>query len=444
MAVYESYYGCVREPFSLSPDPGFLFAAAPHREALAQLRYLIEERKGFAVVTGEVGTGKTMLLRTVIESVGSHVQTGYVFNPPPTTPALFAAIAEELGLSLEGVANPAMALNRHFLSTYETGGTVVLIFDEAQALPIDVLEQIRLLTNIETPRAKLVQVILAGQSELDPLIDSTELRALRQRLVFRYALAPLDQKDTHSYIAARMAAAGASRSPFTEAACESVHRYSGGIPRLINVICDNALLSGYAAETRTIDAELIDEAASDLKIGRKQGRPGDPRLTLVPSGPANAETPTRATRSRGADQEYMPEINAAVAATASAPRTRFGLREPLRALEFAPSVSTFSRRAGIDLQEWLSSRDEVKTSAGPVAWPEALAQQFMRPRLRVGTLLQGSQWLRLLIALSIASLVVALVLGTLVALEGPRISSVSTSRESMNHSNYILSAERSC
>ena len=153
MAVYETYYGCRQEPFSLSPDPGFLFAAAPHREALAQLRYLILERKGFAVITGEVGTGKTMLLRKVMEDVGPNVQTGYVFNPPRTRQALYDAIADELGLDLDGNPNPAMELNRHFLSTFEAGTTVVLIFDEAQALPIEVLEEIRLLTNIETPRA---------------------------------------------------------------------------------------------------------------------------------------------------------------------------------------------------------------------------------------------------------------------------------------------------
>lgn len=266
MAVYEEYYHCQREPFSLSPDPSFLYAAEPHREALAQLRYLVQERKGFAVVTGEVGTGKTMLLRSLIESAGPKVQTGYVFNPPRTIGALYDSIGLELGITLNGAANPAVVLNRHLLSAYENGGTVVMIFDEAQSLAVELLEEIRLLTNIETSSTKLAQVILAGQPEFDTMIDSTELRALRQRLVFRYSLPALSPSDTVRYIAARLGSAGAKRSPFTLKACEAVHRYSGGVPRLVNVICDNAMLAGYATETPIIEEEDIASAASDLRL----------------------------------------------------------------------------------------------------------------------------------------------------------------------------------
>src|SRR5215472_9220501 len=137
MAVYEAYYHCRREPFSLSPDPSFLYAAEPHREALAQLHYLVQQRKGFAVVTGEVGTGKTMLLRSLIESVGPKVQTGYIFNPPRSIRALYDSIGSELGIALDTAANAAAVLNRHLLSAYENAGTVVLIFDEAQSLSIE-------------------------------------------------------------------------------------------------------------------------------------------------------------------------------------------------------------------------------------------------------------------------------------------------------------------
>ena len=266
MAVYEAYYHCQREPFSLSPDPSFLYAAEPHREALAQLRYLVQERKGFAVVTGEVGTGKTMLLRSLIESVGPKIQTGYVFNPPRTISALYDSIGEEFGITLNGAANPAAVLNRHFMSVFQAGGTVVMIFDEAQSLSIELLEEIRLLTNIETSSAKLAQVILAGQPEFDAMIDSTELRALRQRLVFRYSLTALSAADTVRYIAARLGAAGANRSPFTLKACGAVHRYSGGVPRLVNVICDNAMLTGYATESLIIDEGHITAAAADLRL----------------------------------------------------------------------------------------------------------------------------------------------------------------------------------
>jgi type II secretory pathway predicted ATPase ExeA len=266
MAVYEAFYHCRREPFSLSPDPNFLYAAEPHREALAQLRYLVQERKGFAVLTGEVGTGKTMLLRSLIESVGPKVQTSYVFNPPRTIGALYDSIGYELGIRLNGVANPSAVLNLHLLSVYENGGTVVMIFDEAQSLSIKVLEEIRLLTNIETSSTKLAQVILAGQPEFDTMIDSIELRALRQRLVFRFSLTPLNLSDTECYIGARLAAAGAERSPFTLRACAAVHRYSSGVPRLVNVICDNALLGGYATDTKTIDEDQIVAAAADLRL----------------------------------------------------------------------------------------------------------------------------------------------------------------------------------
>jgi general secretion pathway protein A len=266
VAIYEAYYHCRREPFSLSPDPSFLYAAEPHREALAQLRYLVQERKGFAVVTGEVGTGKTMLLRSLIESVGPKVQTGYVFNPPRTISALYDSIGYELGITLNGEANPAAVLNRHLLSAYGNGGTVVMIFDEAQSLSIELLEEIRLLTNIETSSTKLAQVVLAGQPEFDAMIDSTELRALRQRLVFRYSLRALGASDTVRYIAARLRAAGANRLPFTLNACNAVHRYSGGVPRLINVICDNAMLAGYATDSLTIEEEEIADAAGDLRL----------------------------------------------------------------------------------------------------------------------------------------------------------------------------------
>jgi len=227
---------------------------------------LVQERKGFGVVTGEVGTGKTMLLRSLIESVGPEVQTGYVINPPRSIGALYDSIGDELGIVLNGAANPAAVLNRHLLSVYQAGGTVVMIFDEAQSLSIELLEEIRLLTNIETSSAKLAQVILAGQPEFDAMIDSTELRALRQRLVFRYSLTALNSSDTVRYIAARLQAAGAHRSPFTLRACDAVHRYSGGVPRLINVICDNAMLGGYATDSLTIDEKQIADAAADLRL----------------------------------------------------------------------------------------------------------------------------------------------------------------------------------
>jgi general secretion pathway protein A len=268
MAVYESYYRCGREPFRSNPDPNFFYASPSHREALAQLRYVVQQRKGFAVITGEVGTGKTMLLRSLIETETPKVQIAYIFNPPRTCGALYEAIGDDLDIKLEPRMHPASELNGHLLRSFRAGETVALIFDEAHDLPIEVLEEIRLLTNIETSRAKLLQVILAGQPELEDMLDTPELRALRQRVVFRYSLLPLSRTETANYIASRLNDAGADHSPFTLSACEAVYRCSGGIPRLINVICDNAMLIGYAKDSPTIDHGEVDEVAQDLKLNK--------------------------------------------------------------------------------------------------------------------------------------------------------------------------------
>jgi len=264
VGIYEAYYNCRSEPFSLSPDPRFLYLSPSHREALAQLRYVVELRKGFAVLTGEVGLGKTTLLRTLLERLGPQVRTAYIFNPPRSVPELYAAISHELDLKLEGVASPIIELNQFVLAISRAGGTVVLIFDEAQRLPAAILEEIRLLSNLEALDAKLLQVILAGQAELDHILDAPELRALAQRIVMRHSLSPLGLEDTVHYIANRVRIAGAERSPFTLEACRSVHRLSGGVPRVINLICDHAMLASYAADRPHIDGRCVEMAAHEL------------------------------------------------------------------------------------------------------------------------------------------------------------------------------------
>ena len=232
MGIYEAYYDCRSEPFSLSPDPRFLYLSPTHREALAQLRYVVEMRKGFAVLTGEVGLGKTILLRTLLERVGSQVHTAYILKPPRSLSELYAVIANDLDLGLGGTASAVIRLNEYLLQVSHGGGTVALVFDEAQHLPVHVLEEIRLLSNLEAPDAKLLQVILAGQPELDLLLDRPELRALRQRIAMCHSLAPLALEDTINYIANRVRIAGAQQSPFTLDACRSVHRLSCGAPAL--------------------------------------------------------------------------------------------------------------------------------------------------------------------------------------------------------------------
>jgi general secretion pathway protein A len=280
VGIYEAYYNCRREPFSLSPDPRFLYLAPSHREALAQLRYMVEGRKGFAVLTGEVGLGKTTLLRSLLERVGPKVHTGYIFNPPRSVPELYASIGAELDLNLDHLTSPINELNQFLLKTFRSGSTVALIFDEAQRLSIDTLEEIRLLSNLETPTAKLLQVILAGQPELDILLDSVGLRALRQRIVMRHSLSPLGAEDTINYIANRVRVAGAKRSPFTLSACRSVYSFSRGVPRLINLICDNAMLSGYAADSPQVDRRRVEMVARELRLET-------PRRAAIPSRSRN-------------------------------------------------------------------------------------------------------------------------------------------------------------
>lgn len=257
MVVYSSFYNFQREPFSLSPDPGFLYMAPTHREAIAQLTYTVQARKGLAVLTGEVGTGKTTLMRNLLESVGDDVRTAYLLNPPRSRTELFAALASEFELAPAAPEEWNLLLQRFLLDSFRNGKTVVALFDEAQEIPREILEEIRLLSNLETSNTKLLQIILAGQPELDAILDSNELRALRQRIALRYSLSALAPEETVQYILLRLKRAGADRSPFDMQACRAIHKYAAGIPRLINQLCDQCLLSGYVANRRVVDAQRV-------------------------------------------------------------------------------------------------------------------------------------------------------------------------------------------
>jgi general secretion pathway protein A len=277
MGLYENFYNCERAPFNVVPDTRFLYMTAGHREGLAQLQYAVESRKGIVVLTGEVGTGKTILLRALLERVGPRVRAGFLLSPPRTVPQLFAAISAALGIKLNGV-NPIEQLNRFLLQSVKIGVTVVLLFDEAQQLSYEVLEQIRLLSNLETESEKLVQLVFAGQPEFDDMLARDELRALRQRVVLHCRLAPLSAEETVQYIANRLRVAGAARSPFTLDTCAAVHRFSQGVPRLINVLCDNAMVTGYALHRPDIGRGLIEMAAADLHLEPSVGRSGFAQL----------------------------------------------------------------------------------------------------------------------------------------------------------------------
>ena len=271
--MYLSFFGLHEKPFAITPDPRYLYLSERHAEALAHLLYGINESGGFIQLTGEVGTGKTTVVRTLLSRVPHHADVAVILNPRVTPVEFLLTICEELGLGIadsdrDSVKQMVDALNRRLLSAHAEGRRIIVIVDEAQNLSAEVLEQVRLLTNLETPSQKLLQIILIGQPELRELLDRTELRQLAQRITGRYHLQPLSQEETRGYIRHRLRVAGAAEEIFTPAALAEVHRLSAGIPRVINVTCDRALLGAYTRETRKVNAALVRLAAGEV-YGRR-------------------------------------------------------------------------------------------------------------------------------------------------------------------------------
>ena len=271
--MYTSFFGLHERPFAITPDPRYLYLSERHAEALAHLLYGIEEAGGFVQLTGEVGTGKTTVVRTLLSRVPRHADVAVIVNPRVTPAEFLLTICEELGVSIgeadrRSVKELVDALNRRLLAAHAEGRRVILIVDEAQNLSPQVLEHVRLLTNLETPTQKLLQIILVGQPELRELLDRTELRQLAQRVTGRYHLSPLSREETRAYVRHRLRVAGASAEIFTAGALNEVHRLSSGIPRVINVCCDRALLGAYTRETRKVTASLIRRAAGEVYARR--------------------------------------------------------------------------------------------------------------------------------------------------------------------------------
>jgi general secretion pathway protein A len=271
--MYLSFFGLNEKPFAITPDPRYLYLSERHAEALAHLLYGINESGGFIQLTGEVGTGKTTVVRTLLSRVPHHADVAVILNPRVTPVEFLLTICEELGLGIsdtdrDSVKQMVDALNRRLLAAHAEGRRIIVIVDEAQNLTPEVLEQVRLLTNLETPTQKLLQIILIGQPELRELLDRTELRQLAQRITGRYHLEPLSLEETRGYVRHRLRVAGAGEEIFTASALTAVHRVAAGIPRVINVTCDRALLGAYTQETRKVTPSLVRRAAGEV-YGRR-------------------------------------------------------------------------------------------------------------------------------------------------------------------------------
>jgi general secretion pathway protein A len=266
--MYQSYFGLAEEPFSIAPDPRYLYMSQRHQEALAHLLYGVNAGGGFVLLTGEVGAGKTTVCRCLLDQIPESCDVAYIFNPKLTVAELLSTICVEFGIACPP-GNPSVkvyidCINAYLLDAHAKGRHTVLIIDEAQNLSAEVLEQLRLLTNLETNQHKLLQIILLGQPELAAMLARPELRQLGQRIIARFHLGPLGKQEISAYVQHRLVVAGAQRLLFPTALMGSLYRLSGGIPRIINVLCDRALLGAYVQSKEKVDRATLKQAAREV------------------------------------------------------------------------------------------------------------------------------------------------------------------------------------
>nr|MBP6627396.1 AAA family ATPase [Arenimonas sp.] len=376
--MYLEHYGLSEPPFSITPDPRFVFMSERHRDALAHLLFGIGQGGGggFVQLTGEVGTGKTTLCRLLLEQLPDNVRVALVLNPRVNPVELLETICEELRIALEGRRGSLKALvdalNAHLLQAYADGLRVVLIIDEAQNLSVEALEQVRLLTNLETDTQKLLQILLLGQPELRDILARDELRQLAQRITARFHLTPLDAAETEAYLRHRFAVAGGQRFPFTKLAVQRIHAHAGGVPRLVNIVAERALLAGYAHDELPIGERWVDQAAREALAPRLSRLPR-PRVSVL----AAAGLALAAAAFVLWPKAHAPAPAAPVAATpASAPAT------PPAAVPYLPgeALDARVRLAGADPQPawsqllglWTVRANEA-TVAAAAACPPVLA-----------------------------------------------------------------------
>jgi general secretion pathway protein A len=352
--VYKPFFGLRERPFDLTPNPRYLYLTPRHQEALSNLQYGIVGRRGITVLIGEAGTGKTTLVRAALDMIaGPALRCAYISNPVLTRADFYQFLAPKLGLSARAAASKAyflFELEDVLLATQRAGGTTAVVVDEAQSLPHELMEEVRLLANFETPEEKLLQVVLAGQPELADRLEHEELRQLKQRVALRCDLRPLDARETASYISGRIAIAGGQAVEiFTREAVLAIHERSRGIPRLVSVICDNALVTAFAAGVKPIDSGIVMDVCRDFRLqGGESPRPEVVAARAAQPQPGNghgrAPAVARAFTPPPAD---APPPRVAVEPPAPAPR------RPLEPAAEAPAArevelfSSFLKKSGL-------------------------------------------------------------------------------------------------
>ena len=271
--MYQDFYRLRKEPFHITPDPEFLFLSPSHKQALGSIVYGVRNRKGFVVITGEVGVGKTTILRSYLEGVAKQkTKVVYIFNANVSFKNLLKTIYKELGLDAKtgDIVEMLNDLYQILMEEYKQGNTVLLIVDEAQNMPVETLENLRMLSNLETSKDKLIQIVLIGQYEFDEILNLHELRQLKQRIVIRSTIIPLSEKESMAYIKHRLDKAALNGSPvFTKGALKRIIKEAKGIPRYLNILCDNALITGFGYKKRPVNAKIVDEVITDYN-GEKE------------------------------------------------------------------------------------------------------------------------------------------------------------------------------
>jgi len=363
--MYTAFYGFREKPFTLSPDPRYLFLSDTHREVLGHLIYGIEENEGFIAISGEVGTGKTTLCRTLLERLSRDAEVAFLFNPHLSPADLLREIHAEFDLGSQGDSLPDLTRNLYafLVEKKRQNRQVLLIIDEAQTLPVETLEQVRLLSNLETSREKLLQIVLLGQPELDEKLSIPELRQLRQRIGVWWHLGPLTQRETHDYVLHRLRIAGAQDDVFDASALASIHAFAKGVPRVINVLCDRALLAGYAAGKRAIGRKLVLQAAQEIGPSGSEKTARRPRRAFARAAVAFGVVAGLVLggallRPGGISLQWQPIVADAPPETAPPPVARVEAEPPLEyppeppveasAVQATPVPASFSGEAILD------------------------------------------------------------------------------------------------